>query len=69
MNGNCEIEGCNRNARWSLYRQLPTGEKEWVNVCEYHWGPIARENLARAGGLYTKAMKEANSRRLKELAR
>jgi len=32
----CKYEGCDRPARYALYRLYPDFTKKWVNVCSVH---------------------------------
>ena len=50
--GQCQVEGCNRLARWALYRTNPDGRKVWLHVCDEHERIIGNENMRRAGGRY-----------------
>ena len=43
----CQVSGCNRPARYALYRTMPDGRKVWLEVCREHEGEIGMENLAR----------------------
>ena len=46
----CQLTGCKQKARWGLYYTLPTGEKEWKEVCDKHEREIAAVNLIMSGG-------------------
>lgn len=45
----CEVEHCNRPAKYNLYRQNPNGTKTWLDVCDIHERQIAFDNLKREG--------------------
>ena len=49
MKGQCEIGGCQKPAKYALYKLYPDGTKRWLHVCEKHEGEIGQENLNRAG--------------------
>jgi len=57
----CEIEGCPNPARYAIYKTFPDGRKRWLHVCDYHDKQIGRENILRAGGRYTREMKQMRS--------
>ena len=41
---NCQVEGCNNKAHFSLYRTL-NGEKKWIHVCSDCEKKIGDENI------------------------
>jgi len=52
MTGQCEIKGCQKPAKYALYKTFNDG-KRWLHVCKEHEGKIGNENTERAGGYLT----------------
>lgn len=47
MISKCEVEGCNKPARFGLYRFNKDGTKTWTEVCIRHEMEIGDENARR----------------------
>ena len=54
----CEIERCQNEAKYALYKTFPNGGKRWLQVCAKHEKQIVWENL----------MKKEDKRTTKQLA-
>lgn len=50
--GMCQVKGCNKPAKYGLYRTNPDGSKVWLHVCKQGEKIIGADNLKRAGGKY-----------------
>ena len=44
----CEVEGCDNTAKYALYKTVPDGKKQWLNVCADCAQVIGDENEKRA---------------------
>ncbi len=46
--GQCEVKGCQNEAKYGLFKTYPNGRKVWLHVCPLHEREIGNENLRRA---------------------
>ena len=51
---NCEIEDCPFLAHYALFKTMPSGKKQWLQVCRQHEREIGDENMRQAGGRYSR---------------
>lgn len=49
MKKQCEVYGCERPAKYALFKTFPGGRKRFLHVCKEHEREIGNENLKRAG--------------------
>ena len=53
MKGQYEVEGCQKLAKYGIYKTFPNGEKKWLHVCDGCEQEISAENFKRVGGYLT----------------